>query len=647
VNADGSEDYASIQSAVTAAKPGDIILVEPGTYNENVVVNKQLNIRSTGGASVTSVIADSADDHVFEIIADEVTINGFSVTGDYVASGIYLNSSSNSIIENNNFSHNLDSIYLFSSSNNLIENNNILQSNTGIVLDSSPDNKLTDNVVSNSSNGIYLDESCNNTLESNIVSDTNNAGGINLLNSCNNFIWNNYFSGYGSYGTNTGNVWNITKTQGTNIAGGPYLGGNYWANSNGTGFSQTCNDSDGISDSYYSLDAENIDYLPLVEVYYPSIITVNTSGSADYTSIQSAVTAANPSDIILVEPGIYKENIVVNKQLNISSTGGAAVTNVAGIDSDFSYAFVITADGVKVSGFSIFTHRVGIDLYSNNNTIENNNLSCNLLGFSLDSSSDNIIKNNKVTNNNYRGIYLESSCNNLIYNNFFNNSDNIGFNGTNTGNVWNITKTQGANIAGGPSLGGNCWASSDGTGFSQTCNDSNGDGISDSYYSLDGNNIDYLPLVEQYIDIPPSSVGGLSETNAGSSWIEWSWVNPQDYDFSHSMICLDGVFRENVSGTSYTAEGLDENTTYEIQIRTVDYAGNVNNSQINDTATTDNDWNPWNDPDSENGAVISLHEVQDAIVYWKYSTPCPETGYIMSLNDMQDIVIYWKYQVPM
>jgi len=61
------------------------------------------------------------------------------------------------------------------------------------------------------------------------------------------------------------NYWNTSKTAGTNIIGGPYIGGNFWANPSGTGFSETCSDADvdGICDSSYWLAADNIDYLPM------------------------------------------------------------------------------------------------------------------------------------------------------------------------------------------------------------------------------------------------------------------------------------------------------------------------------------------------------------------------------------------------
>jgi hypothetical protein len=41
---------------------------------------------------------------------------------------------------------------------------------------------------------------------------------------------------------------------------------------------------------------------------------------------------------------------------------------------------------------------------------------------------------------------------------------------------------------------GNVWANPSGTGFSQTCTDADKDGICDAQYTLDSNNIDYLPL---------------------------------------------------------------------------------------------------------------------------------------------------------
>ena len=50
--------YSTIQAAVNAASAGDTIKVCPGSYTENVTINKaSLSVVSTGGASVTRIVA--------------------------------------------------------------------------------------------------------------------------------------------------------------------------------------------------------------------------------------------------------------------------------------------------------------------------------------------------------------------------------------------------------------------------------------------------------------------------------------------------------------------------------------------------------------------------------------------------------------
>jgi DNA-binding MarR family transcriptional regulator len=50
----------------------------------------------------------------------------------------------------------------------------------------------------------------------------------------------------------------------------------------------------------------------------PPDITVDDNGSADYSTIQDAINAANPGAHIYVKEGIYNENIIVNKTLKIT-----------------------------------------------------------------------------------------------------------------------------------------------------------------------------------------------------------------------------------------------------------------------------------------------------------------------------------------
>lgn len=64
----------------------------------------------------------------------------------------------------------------------------------------------------------------------------------------------------------SGNVWNTTKTLGTNIVGGPYLGGNYYSAYTGSDA-----DLDGIGDTPFAIaGGASVDHLPLVQKAEPS-----------------------------------------------------------------------------------------------------------------------------------------------------------------------------------------------------------------------------------------------------------------------------------------------------------------------------------------------------------------------------------------
>ena len=106
-------------------------------------------------------------------------------------SGIYLHSSANGILINNNCSSNQNGIYLDSSSNNTLINNTCSNNKRGISIHESSNNTLINNTCWNNYDGIYIYESSNNTVWNNTC-NYNKLTGIHLGVSSNNTInWNN------------------------------------------------------------------------------------------------------------------------------------------------------------------------------------------------------------------------------------------------------------------------------------------------------------------------------------------------------------------------------------------------------------------------------------------------------------------------
>eukprot|EP00761_Pharyngomonas_kirbyi_P004857 gb/GECH01004862.1/.p1 GENE.gb/GECH01004862.1/~~gb/GECH01004862.1/.p1 ORF type:complete len:349 (+),score=100.48 gb/GECH01004862.1/:1-1047(+) len=67
---------------------------------------------------------------------------------------------------------------------------------------------------------------------------------------------------------------------------------------------------------------------------YVRVVDSHPKGVAYYKTIRDAVQASNSGDHIFIRPGTYKENITINKPLNITGTGKPEEINIIGEASD-------------------------------------------------------------------------------------------------------------------------------------------------------------------------------------------------------------------------------------------------------------------------------------------------------------------------
>ena len=248
---------------------------------------------------------------------------------------------------------------------------NIISGNDGdgVFLDNrAQNNVITGNeITDNTANGIELDPDGENTTIRNNVLTGNNVGidlpdPYDVLSVYDNRFNNSQNVLFADPAGVTNASWNTTATAGTNIVGGNTVGGNYWADQSGTGFSETCTDrGDGICEAEYTLDNGHVDYLPLATPPGPTVIQINKSGSGDYTTIQQGINNATDGDTVEVQPGTYTETVTVDTNITLVAPSGATLDGSSfGIDSTGIYVDRNVSTGLTIDGFTVESYGDGI-----------------------------------------------------------------------------------------------------------------------------------------------------------------------------------------------------------------------------------------------------------------------------------------------
>ncbi|MGB3205338.1 MAG: right-handed parallel beta-helix repeat-containing protein [Crinalium sp.] len=79
-------------------------------------------------------------------------------------------------------------------------------------------------------------------------------------------------------------------------------------------------------------------------------IIVSATGEGDYTTIGEAIKNAQPDSCILVRPGLYKEGLIIDKQLEIIGDGSVADIVIESTDSS---CIIMQTDNAVVRGLTL------------------------------------------------------------------------------------------------------------------------------------------------------------------------------------------------------------------------------------------------------------------------------------------------------
>ncbi len=121
VDDDGFANHKTIGEAVVAANSGDTIYLKPGTYNEEVLLNKSLILMPLTGEEGPIILRGDGKETGITIAADGCSIEGLTME-NFTGPGILVQSSKN-IIKNNDFRKDNPAILIFNSDNNSISDN--------------------------------------------------------------------------------------------------------------------------------------------------------------------------------------------------------------------------------------------------------------------------------------------------------------------------------------------------------------------------------------------------------------------------------------------------------------------------------------------------------------------------------------------
>lgn len=424
------ESYQTISSAITAASPGDSVIVHPGIYHENILINKKLSLIGEG----LPIIAPDNGQEAVLVTAKNVVFKGFKIINPGSPAIVVKNNGINLIdleITDTNTGIKLLNSYDSTIKNTTIKNQNIDRATFGIYLSNSKRTTIMNNYLENLGEGIYLDSSSPTIINNNRFKNCS----LRVVESYSNVVRNNIVNGKplvylenqkGGTITDSGQVI-LIKCDGIiirdntihDVATAIFLfkSSNILISNNnilnGTWGSDVNEDGDGIILKYSSALIKSNNFVDNWEGIQLNDSSANEISDNTFTNNVVGILLSNSSQNNVRNNAFMDCGIDVRYSFNNEITGNI-VNNMPLVYLENKHNMDVTD-----AGQVILVNSKGIN-------IKNNRISRTTIGIKFWNSSDNFITDNILSENGWGGIALWYSVNNMVMNNtVINNDDGI------------------------------------------------------------------------------------------------------------------------------------------------------------------------------------------------------------------------------
>ena len=426
------QHVASIQEGIDAVSPGGKVFVNGSVgqvYHENVLITKSIDF-----VGINHPTIEIDGNFAIKTTVDWTKIDGFSITGDNLNIGIFLENVASTTIVNCTIFKTGKAICLDNAHNTTVCGNILRNSTYGIDATYSVGNTIKNNeIFSNSDFGVNLPSVDLTIIQENDIYYNGN-GGIKLDSSRLNNLLNNSVHHNGGFGIHLAKVVQKNTIQGNwvyNNSRGLQLD---TSNSNNIFYNMIFNNSDG---GIYVNKSSHSNILEDNVLYGNNLGVAVYSSSSNYLINNSLYNNSFGIKLATATDNTFLYNVVYN----VTYSGLCIFPNSDGnviLSNTFFNAgegiFLEESKGNFISQNNISHNRGdGISLYqASSSTLGNNDISNNTIahnegrGAYVSASNGNRCCDNIICNNSLDGIYVVSSNENTFKNNtLINNSDGI------------------------------------------------------------------------------------------------------------------------------------------------------------------------------------------------------------------------------